>query len=61
MLDIPNFNLMCEPVHYVRGDARLNRVSDDYLKTEIELQAKSQSFCIFVIVFSFVVYYEFHQ
>ena len=67
MLDIPNFNYTCEPVHYVRGDARLNRVSDDYLKREIELLAKSQSrttsFCTFVVVFpfAFVVYDELHQ
>ncbi|KAK2565420.1 Elongation of very long chain fatty acids protein 4 [Acropora cervicornis] len=27
VLDIPNFNYMCEPVHYVRGDPRLNRLA----------------------------------
>ena len=28
ILDIPNFNFFCEPVPYVRGDKRQNRVSD---------------------------------
>lgn len=27
VLDIPNFSYTCEPVHYVRGDARLNRLA----------------------------------
>ena len=59
VLDIPNFNYMCEPIHYVRGDARLNRVSDDYLKTH-RLNCTDRYICsalIYIYIHTYIYIY----
>lgn len=35
VMDIPNFNFLCEQVPYVRDDPRLNRVCIDYFSTKL--------------------------
>ena len=35
VMDIPNFNFLCEQVPYVRDDPRLNRVCINYFSTKL--------------------------
>lgn len=35
VMDIPNFNFLCEQVPYVRDDPRLNRVCINYVSTKL--------------------------